>query len=277
MRKKYLPHIALLLSLVTAAFFLVVPSTAYAECRDPYPVSIPTESGAEMCCPKTVSGTGNEAIQKCTFEKYINPVIFLLSLIVGVAVVGGIIWGGIQYSMSAGDPQKVTKAKSTITKALTALVIFLVFVPAVMFLSPGGLNPNPPNSGNASTKTCAEANKFLGLKPWFAYLPEGSFDSGCNIKDTVVFLPGPADTSGKTNQPGVLPNVILAIVDSMLRIAALVAVIFVIVGGVKYMTSQGEPAQTKQALSSIINALIGLAVAMVAALVVSFIGRSLSS
>ena len=32
---------------------------------------------------------------------------------------------------------------------------------------------------------------------------------------------------------------------------ALVAVVFVIVGGVKYLTSQGEPAQTKQALHTL--------------------------
>ena len=96
------------------------------------------------------------------------------------------------------------------------------------------------------------------------------------MKDDVTILPGPADSAGKPGSPGVLPQVLLAITDSLLRIAALVAVVFVIVGGVKYMTSQGEPAQTKQALSSIINALIGLAVAMVAALVVSYIGRNLT-
>lgn len=199
----------------------------------------------------------------------------MLSMIAGMAVVGGLIWGGIQYSKSAGDPQKVTKAKASIIKSLTALVIFLVFVPAVRFLTPGGLNPIPPSGGLVNAKTCVEANKFLGLKPWYAYLPDDSFESNCTIKKEVRLLPGPKDETGGQN-PGVMPQVALAITDSLLRIAALVAVVFVIVGGVKYITSQGEPAQTKLALSSIINALIGLAVALVAALVVGYIGNALT-
>lgn len=51
---------------------------------------------------------------------------------------------------------------------------------------------------------------------------------------------------------------------------------FVIVGAAKYITSQGEPDRAKQARDSIINALIGLAIAIVAAGVVSFIGNKLS-
>ena len=65
--------------------------------------------------------------------------------------------------------------------------------------------------------------------------------------------------------------VVAAVIDILLRIAALVAVGFIVVGGVSYVTSQGEPDRTKTALRTIINALIGLAIAIAATAIVTFI------
>ena len=67
----------------------------------------------------------------------------------------------------------------------------------------------------------------------------------------------------------------LAILDDLIRIAALVAVGFVIYGGIQYVTSQGSPDQTKQAQQTIINALIGLVLAILASSIVAFIGNRL--
>ena len=61
-------------------------------------------------------------------------------------------------------------------------------------------------------------------------------------------------------------------VEILLRIAGLVAVVYVVMGGFKYMTSQGEPENLKQAQGTIINALIGLVIAMLATAVVNVIG-----
>jgi len=212
----------------------------------------------KVCCP-----TGYESTSKaCFFGKYVNPTIKVLSGLVIIMVIVGMTWGGIQYASSAGDPQKVTKAKASITKALIALVTFMVFGAFVQFLSPTNLT----NSNVASCKTSV----FLGLKTWYAYLPAGSMDSKCNVVSTIAILP----TAKGDN--GVLPNIVLAVADDMLRITALVAVAFVITGGVQYLTSQGEPGQVKRAMSTLINALIGLAIALVATGVVSFIGSQLA-
>ncbi len=79
-----------------------------------------------------------------------------------------------------------------------------------------------------------------------------------------------------TGKDSVALPVTLVIVDDLLKIAGLVAVVYVITGGIKLTTSQGEPDKTKMARESIINALIGLVVAVVAAAVVSYIGSQLS-
>ncbi len=65
--------------------------------------------------------------------------------------------------------------------------------------------------------------------------------------------------------------IVAAIIEILLRIAALAAVVFVIYGGILYTTSQGSPEQTGQAKNTIVNALIGLAIAVIAAATVAFI------
>ncbi|HVU59862.1 MAG TPA: pilin [Candidatus Saccharimonadales bacterium] len=108
---------------------------------------------------------------------------------------------------------------------------------------------------------CAE-NNFLGLVPWYHYLPASSFDGSCNVTSFTVLGAG----------SGFL-LILLAVVDDLLRIAGLVAVVFVLMAGVKYIMSQGSPDGVSRAQSSLLNALIGLAVALVAIQFVSFLGN----
>jgi hypothetical protein len=115
-------------------------------------------------------------------------------------------------------------------------------------------------------------NQFFGLVPWYHYLPATDFGGkgtlgACDINGNFSLLP----TSGG----GDLPLVLLAVVDDLLRIAGMIAVGFVIYGAIQYIASQGSPDATAKAQSTIINALIGLAIAIVAITFVSFLGRSL--
>ncbi|MDB5169980.1 MAG: hypothetical protein JWN82_376 [Candidatus Saccharibacteria bacterium] len=112
--------------------------------------------------------------------------------------------------------------------------------------------------------TCKPSN-FLGLVPWYKYL---KLDSQCNIKEFNL-LPGKAGVGSD------IPLILLAVIDDLLRLAGLIAVIFVIYGGVMYATSQGNPDQASKAQSTILNALVGLAIAIVAVAFVSFIGNRL--
>ena len=91
----------------------------------------------------------------------------------------------------------------------------------------------------------------------------------CNVSQDLPLLP-----SG--DKVGIIPAVALAIVDNLLIITAYVAIAFIVTGGIQYITSQGTPEITKRAMSTILNALIALAIALVARAVVVFLGKALT-
>jgi len=57
---------------------------------------------------------------------------------------------------------------------------------------------------------------------------------------------------------------VTSVFNGILMLAAAVAVVFIVLGGMKYSTSQGEPGETKKAKETIIYALVGLVVVMLA-------------
>lgn len=72
-------------------------------------------------------------------KKYVNPLINLLSMAFGLIIVISLIIGGIQYTASTGDPQKVTEAKKRIVNTIIALVAYLFLFAFLQFLIPGGI------------------------------------------------------------------------------------------------------------------------------------------
>lgn len=66
-------------------------------------------------------------------------------------------------------------------------------------------------------------------------------------------------------------QVIQSIVNLLMFITGAVAVIMIVIGGIKYVTSAGEASQAKSAKDTILYAVIGLIVAIVAYAVVTFI------
>lgn len=113
--------------------------------------------------------------------------------------------------------------------------------------------------------------QFLGLLPWYHYVP---LNAQCGFDDPNT--PGSTYLFHLLGANSTLILVALAIIDDLLRIAGMVAVGFVIYAGIKYITSQGMPEEAAKAQSTIINALIGLAIALVSIGVVSFLGNQLA-
>ncbi len=114
----------------------------------------------------------------------------------------------------------------------------------------------------ASAAACSTSiGGFLGFPTWYKYLNPQFSGGNCNISFSI---------------PGDLPKVLLAIFEIILRVGGMVAVFFVIYGGFQYILSQGEPENTKGARSTIINALIGFAIAVSATAIVNLIGRNLT-
>jgi hypothetical protein len=120
--------------------------------------------------------------------------------------------------------------------------------------------------GGGGNSSCVPST-FFGLKPWYYYLSAtpASGGSGCDVAFNAL-------GNGKNSD---ILLVLLAIVDDLLIIAGLVAVGYVIFAGVKYITSQGSPDETAKAQSTLVNALLGLALALVAITLVSFLGNKL--
>ena len=101
---------------------------------------------------------------------------------------------------------------------------------------------------------------FFGLPHWYEYLNVSVQNGTCSVTDFKF--------------PGDLTLVALAIAEMLLRIAGLVAVGFIIYGGIKYVISQGEPDNVQQAQNTVINACIGLVIAIFSTAIVAFIGHT---
>jgi hypothetical protein len=101
---------------------------------------------------------------------------------------------------------------------------------------------------------------FFGLVPWYHYLNVNA--GNCEVQN-FNFLGGD------------VALVLLAIVDDLLRVAGIVAIAFVVYGAIQYIASQGSPEATAKAQTTIINALIGMAIAITAIAFVSFLGNKL--
>ena len=105
---------------------------------------------------------------------------------------------------------------------------------------------------------------FLGLPTWWAYLPS---ITDPNTHQCVPQVTGIND----------IWLIVAAVIELLLRLAGLIAVFMVIVGGVKYMTSEGSPEDTAKGRSTIIYSLVGLMISVSAALIVTFIAKRLGA
>ena len=61
------------------------------------------------------------------------------------------------------------------------------------------------------------------------------------------------------------------IINAVIGFIGIVAVVVIIIGGVNYTTSQGDPAKTKKAKDTILYGVIGLVVSLLAFAIVNFV------
>jgi len=106
------------------------------------------------------------------------------------------------------------------------------------------------------------------LKPWYYYLTSGRWDSS----SPQACIPS-VDLLSNINQLWLIG---LALLDDLLAIAGFAAVALVIYGGIRFITSSGNPEHAKAARGTVINALIGLAIVSVAIILVNFLAGYLS-
>jgi len=116
--------------------------------------------------------------------------------------------------------------------------------------------------------SCDVAQSVYGIPTWYKYLP-GETDpaDGATCRLVLDFNVGTATS---------FVAIGIAVIEIMLFVAGIVAVAFIIYGGFRYLISQGNPDQTKVAKDSILNALIGLAITIIATTFVRFLASRLS-
>jgi multisubunit Na+/H+ antiporter MnhB subunit len=77
------------------------------------------------------------------------------------------------------------------------------------------------------------------------------------------------------NASGALTGHITGIVDTLLLIAGAIAVLIIILAGIRYVTSTGDAARVKAAKDTLLYAIVGLAVAILAYAIVNFVSTHL--
>ena len=95
------------------------------------------------------------------------------------------------------------------------------------------------------------------LTPAFAY---------ANLQTVTAF----GGTASGTSAQDVLDAIEL-VVNAILTLVGIIAVIFVIIGGVRYITSQGDESAVAQAKLTIIYALFGIIIVILSAVLVNII------
>lgn len=135
-------------------------------------------------------------------------------------------------------------------------------MPLLLYVGALGDKCNP--AGNSS---------FLSFPHWYKYLygvtaatPGSDLRNGLGSAGTIC--------SPSIQNINDVWLIAAAVIEILLRVAALVAVLMVIYGAITYTTSQGVPEKTSNAKDTITNALVGLAIAIMSAAIVSFIAGS---
>ena len=110
---------------------------------------------------------------------------------------------------------------------------------------------------NRFAATCDTSSAFFGFAHWYKYLDGQGVGKNCVPvfnKLTDIWLIG------------------LAVIEILIRVAAIAAIIFVVYGGVRYILSRGNPDKITASRLTIQDAVIGLIISIVAIVTIRFIG-----
>ena len=77
--------------------------------------------------------------------------------------------------------------------------------------------------------------------------------------------------AGCSGSSDALPNIIINILNAIIGIAGIISVIWIIIGGINYMTSSGDSTKTKKARDTILYACIGLIICVLSFAIVNFV------
>lgn len=164
------------------------------------------------------------------------------------------------------------KFRTTNLIFLITLVLSAVFyTPLMASAEPRVITPVAVTQENVPCSPLISTGSFLTFPTWYKYIKTGKTDVNgkCTIPDIQL-----TNTKGEFNGGGIL-LILLSIVDILLNLAGLVALGFIVYGGIRFVTSQGSSDGTKQARETVLNGIIGMVIATIAIAVVTFLGDRL--
>ncbi len=110
----------------------------------------------------------------------------------------------------------------------------------------------------------------------FAFSPAAAADCGTSglMSDPNTGLCVPASS---LTGPNTINDLIIRIINIMLSIAAIIAVLFIIIGGFRYITSSGNEEQAEKGRGTLINAIIGLVIIILAYVIVGIVNNTFAN
>lgn len=140
------------------------------------------------------------------------------------------------------------------TQKIRYSVITALAIAAVMFFAPSFISAPPVAQAQATNPCTGGTGGTVGVD-----CPE------IGLRDIKGAFP-----SGATRTLDV-PSTVRLVINWALYLAAIIAVIFVIIGGFLYITSAGNEGQAGKGRTTMINALIGLVIIVLSYLIVSIV------
>lgn len=126
----------------------------------------------------------------------------------------------------------------------------------------GGLlsSVTPLTASAANNPSCSQS--FLGFPVWYRGLTKS--DSDCSI----------VSPNGADNNPTLsnfIWHIVLNIIEDAMIAVSYITAFFILYGGFQFLISQGAPDAMVKARTTILNAVIGLVISIVAVGVINFI------
>lgn len=226
-----------------------------------------------------------------------------ISVIAAYLVIGYVIYGGYLYIFASGDTGKLAAGKKTLTHAFIGLAIvglvnvILNSIHIALLGSTGAFDGGPNAAISAENVVRNMIDWFIGAAGIVAaiFLVVGGIgyitSSGdaaklqkakntifyallgltivalsLIISNFVIDLVNSAD-GGAT---GTVEGSLVIILNAIISIASTVCVVYVVLGGARYITSSGDPGKIQKAKSTILYACIGLVVCALAFAITNF-------
>lgn len=238
----------------------------------------------------------------------ITNVTDILITIGGLVAVGFVIFGGFKYVLSSGNSEQANAARSTIINAAIGVIIVIagkVIVGAIFNQLTGSPEPNLNDQGLVQVDDSTFIDNALNMV-WLVLgsislivivlqgikytLSGGNSDAVNSARNGIIYaLVGLTialvswsllnfainQVVGDVNLEAQEPTTIVSILNNVVRFMTLVggfiAVIMVLIGGIKHLLSGGNSESAGQARNMIIYALIGVAVMIIAGAAISFV------